>query len=177
MDDFLLLWISLSLTFYSAMKSQCFPLSFHIPCLEKKHTLILFSTTATLFCQLLKKMEIAIAGKDVSKEIALAMNVTTTTALLWFTLLKALFLRWHRARATSSHNSEDWEAACPHGNCSLLPSTRCSMTRVLSAYSIQSPTGFVAVLQIPRFGWIVSDSADSYHVSPCLFFCRHGKIW
>lgn len=55
MDDFLLLWISLSLTFYSAVKSQCFPLSFHIPCLERKPTLMLFSMTATLFCQLLKK--------------------------------------------------------------------------------------------------------------------------
>lgn len=103
----------------------------------------LFSTTATLFCHLLKKWNLQLlAGKDISKETGLTMTVTTKTAFLWCTLLKALFLWWHKVRATS-HISEDWKAACPHGYCSslrALPSTRQSMMMVLSTYSIQSPT-------------------------------------
>lgn len=77
----------------------------------------------------LKEMEFAMAGKDISKE-------TDQT-------IKALFLWWHKVRAISSHFSEDWKAACPHGNCSLLralPSTRCSTIEVLSTYSTQSLT-------------------------------------
>lgn len=105
---------------FTVLFIQCFPLSFHIQCLERKHTQILFSTTATLFCHLLKKWNLQLlAGKDISKERGLTMNVTTKTAFLWCILLKALFLWWHKVRATS-HINEDWKAACPHGNCSLL---------------------------------------------------------
>lgn len=96
-----------------------------------------------LILPVLKEMEFAMAGKDISKETGQTMTVTTKTAFLWCTLLKALFLWWHKVRAISSHFSEDWKAACPHGNCSLLralPSTRCSTIEVLSTYSTQSLT-------------------------------------
>lgn len=174
MDDFLLLWISLSLTFYIAVKSQCFPLSFHIPCLEREHTQILFSITTTIF-PALKEMEFAIAGKDISKETGLTLSVPTETPFLWFTLLKALFLRWHRARATSSHISEDWKAACPHGNCSLLRAQDAPWLRWCLPIAFRALHVFCGCSLDPRFGWIVSDSADNYHISPCLLFYIVGQ--
>lgn len=51
----------------------------------------------------LKEMEFAITGKDISKETGLTTTVTTKTAFLWCSLLKALFLWWHKVRPTSSH--------------------------------------------------------------------------
>lgn len=109
---------------------------------KEAHTDSIFNHSYTIF-PALKEMEFAVAWKDISKETSPTMTLTIETVLLWCTPLKALFLRWHKVRATSSHISEDWKAACPHGNCSLLgtlPSTRCSMIKVLSAHSIQSPT-------------------------------------
>lgn len=100
----------------------------------------LFSTSAIL--PALKEMEAATAWKDISKETGLIMTVTTKSFFLSHTLPKALFLQWQEVRAISSHISEDWKAACPHGNCSLLralPSTRRSMPNLLSAYGIPSP--------------------------------------
>lgn len=119
MDDFLLLWISLSLTFYSAVYSVFSTIISHSMPGKEAYTDSVFNHSY-LFCHLLKKWNLQLlAGKDISKERGLTMNVTTKTAFLWCILLKALFLWWHKVGATS-HISEDWKAACPHGNCSLL---------------------------------------------------------
>lgn len=109
---------------------------------KEVYTDSIFNHSYTTF-PALKEMEFAVAWKDISKETGLTMTVTIKTAFPWRTLFKALFLRWHKVRATSSlYISEDWKAACPHSNSLLgaLPSTRCSMIKVLSVHSILSPT-------------------------------------
>lgn len=130
-------------------------------------------------------MEAATAWKDISKETGLIMTVTTKSFFLSHTLPKALFLQWQEVRAISSHISEDWKAACPHGNCSLLralPSTRGAACPICCLPMASPVLDVFRGLSPDPWAWTERKSVryclpvfSNYHFLPWLFFCIVGQ--